>query len=187
MRFQNALMSGPRRLFRVIAVLVVSAIAQARAAEPPAAPALQITCKEAGTLTATTEAGRTIFVIRGGSGIGRATITLKAGPWPPQVTLRAYLGGLEHLAIASGKVKLSAAFTSTGEHRQLLHLWTDGKEGPQLTKESPYWLEIQALDAAGQPLRALPPKGGWFELTIPKALLTGEHELTLEWIDFYRG
>jgi len=47
---------------------------------------------------------------------------------------------------------------------------------------------IRVFDANGQPSAGLPGKGGHFEITLPKELLTGQlRRLELEWIDFYRG
>ena len=100
--------------------------------------------------------------------------------------MRARLGGLEHFAITSGGVKLAASVLSHSRNMQLLHLWTDGKEGPQLGKDSEYWMEIRTLGADGKPVKGLPPKGGCFEMTIPAALLGDAKEVRLDWIDFYR-
>jgi len=158
--------------------------AQASFGAQPAA--LQIECKEAGTLSATIEGGKTVLAIKGGSGIGRGTVRRGVEPWPQEVVVRAYLGGLEHLAISCGGVTLSASVLSHSGNRRLLHLKKDGKEGPPLEKGSPYWMEIQTLDAAGKPVKGLPPKGGRFEMAVPKALLAEARELGLEWIDFYR-
>jgi len=70
---------------------------------------------------------------------------------------------------------------------RLLNVWKDGKEGPQLEKDSPYWIGIQIFDAKGKPSDGLPEQGGYFEMVVPKALLTEEaKQLTLGWIDFYR-
>jgi hypothetical protein len=47
-------------------------------------------------------------------------------------------------------------------------------------------MEIRALDAEGKPVQGLPPKGGWFEMAIPKVLLAESGELVLSWVDFLR-
>ncbi len=149
-------------------------------------PAFQIDCKNPGEVTAESTAGQTVFTIQAGRGIGSATIRPEAGQWPQKVIVRARLGGLEQFAISSGKLKLSGSVLSHSGNRQLLHLWTDGKEGPQLHKDSKYWMDIRMLGADGKDVNGLPPKGGWFEMIVPKALFTDAKDLRLDWIDFYR-
>jgi hypothetical protein len=112
----------------------------------------------------------------------------KADRWPDELILRVHLRGLESLTLSSGDVKLAASVLSHGDNQRLLHLWKDGKEGSQLEKNSRYWMDIQTLDANGKAIKDLPDKGGWFEMKIPKAMLTDQSKtITLEWIDFYRG
>lgn len=149
-------------------------------------PTFEITSKVAGTVKVTEEDGATVVTIQGGNGIGNATIRRSAAQWPTKFVVRARLGGLEHFAITSGGVKLAASALSHSGNMQLLHLWTDGKEGPQLGKDSKFWMEIRTLDADGKPVQGLPPKGGCFEMTIPTALLGDAKEVRLDWIDFYR-
>jgi hypothetical protein len=166
------------------AVCVFAAAAgESRAALKPVH--FEINCREPGTLTATNQDGRGVFTIRGGLGIGEATIRLSAGTWPEEIILRAYLGGLESLKISTGNVTLAASVLSHSG-KVLLHLDRDGKEGPQLGQVSPYWMEIKARDADGKGVSGLPPQGGWFEMAIPNALLVGARELKVSWIDFYR-
>lgn len=151
-------------------------------------PALPVAIKsrEADTVTATVEKERTLLVIKGGSGIGQATVRCLAPAWPPVIVVRVYLAGLEQFTISDGRVKLAASILSHSENRQLLHLWRDGKEWPAVEKDSPYWMEIKTHDAAGKSVPGLPAKGGWFEMTVPRALLNENQNLELRWIDFYR-
>ena len=177
-----------------LALLVVCSLTLASAAETSGVPAkpegrdapFQIAPQEAGTVTATVEGERAVVAIKGGRGIGRATIRRNHERWPTTVVVRAYLGGLESLTISGGEAKLSASVSSHSGHSTLLHLWKDGNEGPQLNRDSPYWLEIRRLDAEGKPINGLPPRGGWFELTVPQKLLGEAKEFALHWIDFYR-
>jgi acetyl esterase len=121
------------------------------------------------------------------SGIGGATITMNSGKWPATVTLRFHLRGLELLSISNGKIKLSGSVLSHSGNPRLLHVDEDGKE-KKVKKDSPYWTEIRVLDASGKPTDGLPGKGGYFEMTLPKALLESQPKsLGLGWIDFYRG
>jgi hypothetical protein len=37
-----------------------------------------------------------------------------------------------------------------------------------------------------EPTSAGPPASGWYEVEVPQELLTGEAELRVQWVDFYR-
>ncbi|MCX6878293.1 MAG: hypothetical protein NTW21_31445 [Verrucomicrobia bacterium] len=136
-------------------------------------------------LTEKSADGKTVFSIRGG-GIGHTTLACDPDLKPQEILLRAYLRGLESLTLANDRVQWKASVLSHSGHPTLLHLWQNGKEGPALSKESSYWAEIRRLGPDGKPAAGLPPEGGWFEMTIPQALLTDTRELKLSWIDFYR-
>jgi hypothetical protein len=131
--------------------------------------------------------GNVIFTVTSPRGIGGATIERKGETWPQAVVLRLHLRGLESLAISCGEMKLSASVLSHSGNARLLHLGTNGKEGPQLTKDSPHWTDVRVLDASGKPITGLPDKGGYFELAIPTALLEKAKVMKVEWVDFYRG
>jgi hypothetical protein len=146
----------------------------------------EINCKEPGTLTAESQDSRVILAIRGGRGIGDATIRPSSGTWPEEVVIRAYLGGLESLKLSAGNATLAASVLSHSGNQVLLHLDRNGKEGPQLGMDSPYWMEIKTRAANGATVTGLPPQGGWFEMSVPKAMLIGTAELKVNWIDFYR-
>jgi hypothetical protein len=120
------------------------------------------------------------------SGIGGATITTINGKWPTTVILRLHLGGLEFISASNGKVKLTGSVLSHSGNPRLLDVVEGGKE-KKVEKDSPYWTDIQILDANGKPATGLPGKGGCFEITLPNGLLKGEPKsLELGWIDFYR-
>lgn len=145
----------------------------------------EITTKENSSLTTTIEGDRTIFSIKG-PGIGDAKVRRLGEAWPKEVVLRVYLGGLENFTISNDEMKLSTSVLSHSGNKQLLHLWKDGKEGPSLDEKSPFWMPIQRLDATGKPAEGLPPKGGWFEMILPQALIKESDSIELGWIDFYR-
>lgn len=145
----------------------------------------EVTTKKAVTLTTTVEGEKTIFSIKG-AGIGNASVRRLGESWPKEVVVRVYLGGLENFSISDGQLRLSNSVLSHSGNKQLSHLWKDGKEGPSLDEKSPYWMEIHRLDANGKPAEGLPPKGGWFEMTLPSALLKESKTIELGWIDFYR-
>lgn len=120
-------------------------------------------------------------------GIGGATLTRKAEKWPEQIVLKMHLRGLESLTITVGKVALRASVLSHSGNTRLLHVVRDGKEGPRLKSGDEMWMEIKAVNAQGKEVEGLPPKDGWFEMTLPAALLAGEAKVVdLHWIDFYR-
>jgi hypothetical protein len=148
--------------------------------------AFEINSREPGVLTAAIQDGKRVLSIRGGRGIGEATIRLNSSVWPEEVIIRAYLSGLESLRLSAGETTLAASVLSHSGNGVLLHLDRNMKEGPQLGKDSPYWMEIKACNADGKRATELPPKGGWFEMAVPKALLKGANELKVSWIDFYR-
>ena len=134
-----------------------------------------------------TKEGTTIFTFRCPTGIGGATMKIKDGKWPEKVVLRLQLKGLESLTISNGKITLSASVLSHSGNPRLLDVVEDGKE-KKVGKDSPYWTEIRGFDSTGKPVTGLPGNGGYFEITLPKALLDGQPKsLDLEWIDFYRG
>lgn len=152
------------------------------------AASFDIRCnKKADAVAVTTEGDRIILAITSPSGIGGATIERKGDSWPKQLVLRVHLRGLESLSVTCGDRKLSASVLSHSGNPRTLILWKDGKEGPALTKDSPYWMEIVAMDAKGQPVNGLPGDGGYFEMVVSQAIL-GEKSstLTIGWIDFYR-
>jgi len=172
-------------------VAVLAFLGQARPADiskPTADAPFQITTrKESDRVKVLSEGDRTIVVITSPFGISNATIARKTENWPKAVVLRLDLRGLESLSISNGKIKLGASVLSHGDNMRLLHLSKDGKEGPRLEKRSPYWTEIKIFNAEGEPIERLPDKGGYFEMTLPRALFKDNPKsVHLGWIDFYR-
>jgi hypothetical protein len=183
--------ASPLRAFILAAVVsfIASAPAPAdsNAVNTAASPAaFEITCKEPGTCTATNQDGRVVLVIRGGRGIGQASVRPGPDGWPKEVLLRVHLRGLESLTLSAGESKLAASVSSQSGNERRLHLWKNGKESPPLTKDSPYWMEITTHDAQGRPVQGIPPAGGWFEMRLPPPLCPTTNGLTLAWINFYR-
>ena len=147
--------------------------------------AFHIDAHKPDSLTEDIVAGKSQLSITG-DGIGRATVKCNLEQWPQDLILHAHLRGLESLTLTNEREEWKAAVSSHSDHPTLLHLLKDGKEGPQLDKDSPYWTEIKRLDAAGKAVAGLPPDGGWFEIHIPRVLLTNKREIKLAWIDFHR-
>jgi polyhydroxybutyrate depolymerase len=133
-----------------------------------------------------TKEGAAIFTFRCPTGIGGATMKIKDGKWPQKVMLRLRLKGLESLTIANGTIKLTGSVLSHGGNPRLLTVVEDGKE-KKVGMDSLYWTEIRGFDSTGKAVTGLPGNGGYFEITLPKALLESHPKsLSLEWIDFYR-
>jgi hypothetical protein len=147
-------------------------------------PIFDITTKKAeDQVKVKVEKDTATFDVSSQSGIGGATITATNGKWPTTVILRLHLGGLESFAVSNGKIKLTGSVLSHDGSTKRLYLSEVGKEG-----ERESGTEIKVLDAAGKRVKGLPNKGGYFEITLPKALLEGQPKsLEVGWIDFYRG
>ena len=142
-----------------------------------------ITKKPSDKVKMTIEKDTATLDVSSQSGIGGATVTLAKGKWPTTVVLRLHLSGLKSFAVSNGKIKLTGSVLSHSGNTKRLYLTEFGKEG-----EREPGTEIKNLVAAGKPVKGLPDKGGYFEITLPNALLEGESKsLELGWIDFYRG
>ena len=169
--------------------LFLASIACCEPAPAAAPPEFDIVCrKKDDAVKVALHDGRTVLTVVSPSGIGSATVTRKDERWPQPLVLRLRLRGLESFAVAAGRTALGGAFSSHREGGSRLHLRQEGKEGPPLTNDSPYWTDIRAFDAQGNPLpKGLPGEGGYFEIALPKALLEEPAKsLNIEWIDFYR-
>lgn len=130
---------------------------------------------------------KVVFDVKSPSGIGGATIERAEKAWPAAVSLKLHLNGLESLVVSTGKVKLSAA-VSIHDGKLGVRQWKNDKEDEPLNQKSPLWMDIRPIGADGKPAERLPLKDGWFEVTLPKALLeSNPPSLDLQWIDFYRG
>jgi hypothetical protein len=176
-----------KRICLAMAVSVLLAQWPALAADGPASD-LDITLrKPADRAAASTDGQAKILTVTSPSGIGGATITPKAGKWPETVTIRLRLGGLESLTVSNGKATLSTSVSSHGDGKAEVHLTESGKQ-KSIDSKSPYWMELRVLDAKGNPTKKIPVQDGYFEFTVPKALMgDGIKSITLNWIDFYRG
>ena len=89
---------------------------------------------------------------------------------------------MESFTASNGKIKLTGSVLSHSGNTKRLNLAEDGKRErqPETT--------IKVFDAAGKQIEGLPGEGGYFEITLPKALVEDQPKsLDLGWIDFYRG
>ncbi|MCX7395748.1 MAG: hypothetical protein NTW75_16655 [Planctomycetales bacterium] len=134
----------------------------------------------------TVENDKTVFSVHSPRGIGQAVIEQSDPKWPESMILRLHLNGLERFQITNGKITLSAAEFRHPDG-QNVRLWKDGHEDLPLDSKSPYWMEIRRIGGDGKPATAIPRKGGYLEMLLPKTFFEGHPKsVTLNWIDFYR-
>ncbi len=125
------------------------------------------------------------FVIRSPFGISQAKIERTDVRWPSQVRVQLHLLGLESLKLQVDSIRIEAAVSS---HDGSMRLWLAGHEDMPLNQEHRYWMPIRMVDQDGKPTTSLPHKDGWFEFTLPQAILEANPQsITLQWIDFYRN
>jgi hypothetical protein len=137
-------------------------------------------------VTVQADKDRTMFSVKSPFGISQAVVERKDDKWPNVVVLRLHLKGLESFRASNGSITLDAAVSSHKEG-QRVRVWKDGKEDAPLDEKSPYWMDVRILTGDGQPAKELPPRDGYFEMTLPKAFFEGNPKsITLNWIDFYR-
>jgi hypothetical protein len=131
------------------------------------------------------EKDRAVFSVTSPFGISRAVIERRQDRWPA-VVLRLHLKGLERFRVSDGKVVLEAAVSSQ-DGKPKARVWKDGKEDAPLDPTSAFWVDVRVVGGDGKPAGELPLKGGYFEITLPKAMLEGDPKsITIDWIDFYR-
>ena len=169
-----------------IAVLLAGLVLTAFIVVPESdSPRFDITTKnQDDTVEIRADKDKATFVVKSPSGISEAVIERQDETWPKVVALRLHLKGLENFRVSNGKVRLDAAVSSqTGKVR----LWKDRKEDAPLDAKSPFWAEILIVGGNGKPAQEIPLKGGYFEVTLPRALFEGNPKtITVGWIDFYR-
>lgn len=120
--------------------------------------------------------------------IGRMWVTPSAAGWPKAIVLRLRLAGLEHLACEAVGQTWEASVLSHGDHVRSQWRVRSGSR-VSLDPQDPRWIGIVARASDGTEVDGLPKPsdGGYFEITLPPALLAGESRpIELRWIDFYR-
>ncbi len=165
--------------------VVVLAVANLSVAAEDATPVKIATKSATDVVDVEARPDQTLLSIRSQSGIGQAVMQRTSASWPAKIVLRLHLQGLENLRVAAGGTQLEASVSS---HDGQTRVWKAGEEHASLTAASPFWLDLQRRDADGKPTAAIPLRGGYFEIVLPKALF--EHNppsFTIAWIDFYRS
>lgn len=117
---------------------------------------------------------------------GIGAITLSMVPESSQMTIRLHLHALEQLQIRAETFAIEAR-GSQGGSVVADATWSDGGQTRLLTAEDPYTLVITAHAQDGTPATTVPLDGGYFDVTLPAALIErASGTLTISWIDFYR-
>jgi hypothetical protein len=174
----------PALLAPSLIVLALAVTAAAAGDTPP----FKITTKQADDRVGMkVEKDKVIVWVQYPFGISQALIDRKDEKWPDAVVLRLHLKGLENFKVTKGKVKLEGS-ASLQDGKPLVRLWKDGKEDEPLEARSPHWIDVRIVGGDGQPAKEIPLKGGYFELSLPRALFEGDPKaVTVSWIDFYRN
>ncbi|MDP7398678.1 MAG: hypothetical protein QF541_17555 [Lentisphaeria bacterium] len=139
-------------------------------------------------ITVEEKAGRTIVDVRSAFGIGRMKLSAANNRWPTTLVLRLHLRGLESLQLGNGTSSIDLSISSSPPHRQLCEVaHTPGERRQTVDDESPFWMQVQIEQTENPDLPKIPLADGYFEVTLPPALLNGNPEsLSVRWIDFYR-
>lgn len=131
------------------------------------------------------EENTAVFNIRSETGIGSANVLLQSGRWPSQVILRFYLSGLEELTVTYGDAILTLNISST-EANQIIQAVTRSGSTEPIDSDSPYWMDVSVLDAAGNPA-TIPVTDGAIEVSLPPDFFSQDVDsFALNWVDFYR-
>lgn len=128
------------------------------------------------------EDGKAIIEVLTPNGIGGATITRKGKEWPKQIVLRLHITAMAQLGLTCGEIKLSASYPDEGLTVQL----TKAEKNSKVESDSPYWLDVKTFTEIGKTAKGGLTKNGYFDITLPQALLKENKTLTVNWIDQYR-
>jgi len=133
--------------------------------------------KAADTLVTGKEKDRTIFIVTSPGGIGGATVNLKVGQWPENVTLRLQyqqgkgMTNLENLTLSTERIRIEGNANSSGKFR----FWfLDGNKSPG--KREP----------AGTLNVLVTKHKDWLDVNLPSFALSGSSGVEISWIDVYR-
>ncbi len=154
-------------------------------------PSVRLTGHDKGgdAVTVTEEGNRTVVDVHSTSGIGRAELTMPNGGWRRPLTMRFHLQGLEALDVNNGRLVIHTSVLSRPPYKQLCELFpVGGRNGSPLEEVSPFWMPLNVANRKEPGQRVIPLDDGYFEVTLPDALLDGNPEtLYIQWIDFLRG
>jgi hypothetical protein len=173
------------RVLHCVILLLLAPIAPALGQEPEKKPKVVEPAfdfkfrKPADSIAVVKQAKRTLLVVTSASGIGDATITLKAGQWPDDIAVRFQYGkdkgfdNLEQIEIttdrvhARGSKKLSEKFP---------FVFLDAKRNTAPIEREP----------SGVLNVRVTVRDGAIEVSLPTYLLIGSGEVRLHWTDAFR-
>ena len=132
--------------------------------------------------------GAVILDVYSESGIGRAAVSPGPQGWPSGLVFRLHLRGLESFSVQFGEFHLDSSVLSRAPYGQACEF--QGGRGPdgttRVTEASPYWMSA-VMVTEDDASRNIPLEEGYFEVTVPRAVLKRDPEmLRVQWIDFYR-
>lgn len=125
----------------------------------------------------------TRIAVRCARGIGRATLARSTPHGPLSLHVRLYLAGCESCKLSCGSTSVE---WSVGQEGSRVVLHEASGERP-LDASSPYWSPVCVV-RPGDSDAASEAGETYYEIRVPDELLRdAERQITIEWIDFYRG
>lgn len=132
---------------------------------------LEIVLKKADQAAISTRDGRVTVAIESQSGIGAATVRPGKAGWPKQLRFDLGLRGLEGCTITSGDLRVRSSLGS--------------KTAEVLRQRDGRWEPVEFDKALAPTIKQVE---GRILVDLPAAWLDpARKELSIEWIDFYRG
>jgi len=172
----------------VVMMVVVSnctfAVAQDKPPNRVAIPHLRVAADSTNArISLASEKDASVIDIQSEFGIGKARIERNVDNWPPAVTVRLHLRGLESFKVGQGDVTVEWFASMDGKRITSYSSLRQGNKESSLDKQSPYFTKV-AVEWKEQPL---PREVAYFEVRLPAKLFAGNpKEITLRWVDFFR-
>lgn len=134
------------------------------------------------TLQLVSEDGRVILNVKGGMGIGRATVERLSENWPSLIVLRLHFQGLEGLKIDTGTTLFSWAVPSSAGGLTLMSIRENGGRR-RVARTDPNFAGVRLVAAKPR----IPLVDGYFEVTLPASVFSDNPgSVLIHWVDFYR-
>lgn len=151
----------------VVMLTLVASVACAKLPEPPLQVELS-KVEDAAELTSTDDA--VVVTVNSKSGIGSARLFRTGGGWPPRLSIRLHLKGLESFEMDNGFIHLRT--------------WLRGP------KRTPYWNAGKSegrADVDGTLEMTITTTDGVIEIVVPSEMMDRNPEaIRFTWIDFFR-
>jgi hypothetical protein len=143
--------------------------------------------KAADTIVAVKEKERTVILVTSPGGIGQGTITLKAGQWPENVTLRLQhdkgkpFANLERIDLTADRIRVEGNLKSSGQFK---FCFLDAKRTPVAIDQG---TPSNARAPAGTMNVRVEKRDHGMDVVLPACLLIGSAQVELSWVDAYRN